>query len=121
MVSDAELCCLYQTAGWSAYPSLYEGFGFPVLDALRHGTPVLAGYHSALCELDHPGVHFFDPYDPATVDDAWKRLQSSGSATVPADALDRLYCWDNVARTVLDLPARLATVRGCPAPSSLVA
>ena len=48
VVSDAELCRLYRTAGWSAYPSLYEGFGFPVLDALRHGTPVLASYHSAL-------------------------------------------------------------------------
>ena len=57
---------------------LYEGFGFPVLDALRHGTPVLASYHSALRELDHPGVHFFDPYDAATVDDAWRRLQAAG-------------------------------------------
>jgi hypothetical protein len=82
-----------------------------VLDALRHGTPVLAGYHSALCELDHPGVHFFDPHDPATVDDAWKRLESSGAVTAPIEFLDSLYHWDNVARTVFDLPARLATVR----------
>jgi glycosyltransferase involved in cell wall biosynthesis len=105
VVSDAELCRLYQTAGWSAYPSLYEGFGLPVLDALRHATPVLTAFHSSLCELAYQGVYFFDPYDRATVDSAWKLLEAAGSGTVPAVDLDRLYSWDKVARSVLDLPA----------------
>src|SRR5206468_2768173 len=52
VVSDADLCRHYRTAGWTAYPSLYEGFGFPVLDALRHGAPVLASYNSSLRELE---------------------------------------------------------------------
>jgi glycosyltransferase involved in cell wall biosynthesis len=103
IVSDAELCRLYQTAGWSAYPSLYEGFGFPVLDALRHGVPVLASYHSSLCELDHEGVHFFDPYDPGSVDDAWRALESSGQAVAPVASLDQRYRWDGVARRLLEL------------------
>jgi hypothetical protein len=123
VVSDAELCRLYQTAGWSAYPTLYEGFGLPVLDALRHGTPVLTAFHSSLCELDYQGVHFFDPYDRATVDSAWKGLEAAGSGTVPAVDLDRLHSWDKVARSVLDLPAavRQASRGGftsSPAPSS---
>ena len=112
VVPDAALCRLYRTAGWSAYPSLYEGFGFPVLDALRHGTPVLSSYHSALRELDHPGVHFFDPYDPSTVDDAWRSLQDAGPSVLPKATLDALYNWDAVARTVLGLgpaAARTAT------------
>jgi glycosyltransferase involved in cell wall biosynthesis len=109
VVSDAELCRLYRTAGWSAYPSLYEGFGFPVLDSLRHGTPVLASYHSALRELDHTGVYFFDPYDPATVDDAWRACRAVGGSVVPLATLDALYRWDAVARAVLDLPANAAT------------
>jgi glycosyltransferase involved in cell wall biosynthesis len=102
MVSDAALCRLYRTAGWTAYPSLYEGFGLPVLDALRHGAPVLASYHSALRELDHPGVHFFDPYDPATVDDAWRALRAS-PAVAPQASLDARYNWNAVARTLLSL------------------
>ena len=61
VVNDARLCQLYQTAGWSIYPSLYEGFGFPVLDALRHGTPVLASGNSSIREFDSPGLHLFDP------------------------------------------------------------
>ena len=107
-VSDAELCRLYQTAGWSAYPSLYEGFGFPVLDALRHGTPVLASAHSSLCELDHSGVHFFDPYDADTVDGAWRSLLASNAIVTPSMILDTLYRWDEVARAVLALPETLS-------------
>ena len=103
VVSDAALCRLYRTAGWSAYPSLYEGFGFPVLDALRHGTPVLSSYHSALRELDHPGTYFFDPYDASTVDVAYRSLLASGGLVAPAADLDGLYRWDLVARAVLDL------------------
>ena len=106
-VSDAELCRLYQTAGWSAYPSLYEGFGLPVLDALRHGTPVLASDHSALRELDHPGVHYFDPYDADTVDCAWRSLQDKGPVVAPRMVLDTFHRWDAVARIVLDLPDHL--------------
>lgn len=111
VVSDAALCRLYRTAGWAAYPSLYEGFGLPVLDALRHGAPVLAGYHSALRELDHPGVYFFDPYDPATVDDAWRACRAAGPAVTPRATLDSFYNWDAVARAILDLPAATAPRR----------
>lgn len=103
VVTDSNLCRLYQTAAWSAYPSLYEGFGFPVLDSLRHATPVLSSYHSALCELDHPGVHFFDPFDPATVDQAYLRLHPTHSQVAPKILLDSLYNWNTVARAVLDL------------------
>lgn len=111
VVSDAALCRLYRSAGWSAYPSLYEGFGFPVLDALRHGTPVLSSHHSALCDLDHPGVHFFDPYDASTVDAAYRSHLASSGVVAPAVALDGLYRWDAVARAVLDLPASARSIR----------
>jgi glycosyltransferase involved in cell wall biosynthesis len=102
VVSDAELCKLYRSAGWSIYPSLYEGFGFPVLDSLRHGTPVLTSYNSSLREFDSPGLHFFDPCDPASVDDAWRSLKAEGPVEIPREPLDRQYSWDNVARTLIE-------------------
>jgi glycosyltransferase involved in cell wall biosynthesis len=108
---DADLCRLYQMAGWSIYPSLYEGFGFPVLDALRHGTPVLASGNSSIREFESPGLHFFDPCDASTVDDAWRSLQSNGPVEIPRTPLDRLYSWDNVARTVLQLPEQSRSER----------
>ena len=105
-VSDARLCRLYQKAGWSIYPSRYEGFGFPILDSLRHGTPVLSSCTSSMGEFDHPGVFFFDPQDPATVDLAWQRLQAAKPVTIPQARLDELYNWDLVARALLDAHAR---------------
>jgi len=102
VVSDSDLCKLYQTAGWSIYPSLYEGFGFPVLDALRHGTPVLASCNSSIREFESAGLHLFDPCDASTVDDAWRSLQAEGPIAIPREPLDRLYSWENVARTLLE-------------------
>jgi hypothetical protein len=103
VVSDQELCQLYQTAGWSVYPSLYEGLGFPVIDALRHGVPVLSGGHSSLGEFAHPGVHFFDPHDPASLDRAWAECQVAGPKLVSQAELDARYHWDRVAKTTLEV------------------
>jgi glycosyltransferase involved in cell wall biosynthesis len=105
VVSDARLCRLYQSVGWSIYASLYEGFGFPVLDALRHGTPVLASANSALREFDVPGLFFLDPYDPDSVDHAWDRLQQAGPIAIPQDRLDAHYCWHRVTGLLLDAVA----------------
>ncbi len=102
VVSDAALCRLYRSAGWSIYPSLYEGFGFPVLDALRHGTPVLASGNSSLREFDSPGLRHFDPDDAASVDAAYRSLAAAGPVAIPTGPLDRAYSWDNVARVLLD-------------------
>ena len=118
-VSDAELCRLYQMAGWSIYPSRYEGFGFPILDSLRHGTPVLASRTSSMAEFDQPGVFFFDPDDPGTLDRAWQRLQETEKLTIPRSRLDELYSWDRVARTILDAYARRSDSRAGGLPHSI--
>jgi len=106
VVSDAKLCKLYRTAGWSIYPSLYEGFGFPVLDSLRHGTPVLASGNSSIREFDSPGLHLFDPCDPATVDEAYSAMKAEGTIEIPRGPLDHAYSWENVAGKLLEACAR---------------
>ena len=111
VVSDAKLCEHYQAAGWSIYPSLYEGFGFPVLDALRHGTPVLASANSSIREFESPGLHLFDPCDVSTVDDAWRALMAEGPIEIPRGPLDRLYSWENVAETLLEAHRKSRTGR----------
>jgi glycosyltransferase involved in cell wall biosynthesis len=108
VVTDPALCKLYRSVGWSIYPSLYEGFGFPVLDALRHGTPVLASYNSSIREFDSPGLHFFDPCDASTVDDAWRALKAAGPVEIPREPLDRQFSWQKVARILLESSERVA-------------
>jgi glycosyltransferase involved in cell wall biosynthesis len=102
VVSDRALCRLYRSAGWSAYPSLYEGFGFPVLDALRHGTPTLAAANSSLREFDSEGLHFFDPADRGTLDEAYRALDAGRGRPIPVGPLDEMYDWGRVAQTLLD-------------------
>ncbi len=103
-VSDKALCALYRRAGWTVYPSLYEGFGFPVLDALRHGSPVLTSGNSALTEFSGlEGVHFFDPCDAGTLDAAWQAMRAQGSQPAGIEVLDDRYSWDRVARTLIEV------------------
>jgi glycosyltransferase involved in cell wall biosynthesis len=105
VVSDAKLCELYRQATMTAYPSLYEGFGFPVLDSLRHGTPVLCAYNSSLQEFEGPGVFFFDACNPQSLDEAYQEAHAAAPATLVRTDLDREFSWDALARRVLALCA----------------
>ncbi len=101
-ISDRSLCRLYQKASWSIYPSLYEGFGFPVVDSLRHGTPVLTSHNSSIREFQHEGVYLFDPRDGSTVDAAWRSFRQHGDGVIkPAELFER-YDWERVARLIVD-------------------
>ena len=99
-VSDARLCELYRSASLTIYPSLYEGFGFPVLDSLCHGTPVLTSFNSALKEFAGPGVFYFDPCEQRSLDDAYDAWRGAPPFTIDDDGLRATYSWDHLARTL---------------------
>lgn len=63
-VSDVELCALYSAARVCVCPSLYEGFGFTVLEAMACGAPVLCSRATSLPEVAGKAVLYFDPHDP---------------------------------------------------------
>jgi glycosyltransferase involved in cell wall biosynthesis len=62
---DDEMDALIRGAELLAYPSLYEGFGLPMLEAMVRGTPVAAARATALPETAGDAAAFFDPHDPA--------------------------------------------------------
>jgi glycosyltransferase involved in cell wall biosynthesis len=66
-VGDATLHALYRAADGLAYPSLYEGFGLPVLEAMAHGVPVLAGDRSSLPEVAGDAALLVDPLDRSAI------------------------------------------------------
>ncbi len=78
-VSDAELSQLYRMAQVFAYPSLYEGFGLPALEALACGTPVVAANTTALPEVVGQAGLLVDPLDVAALRDALQRLLTDES------------------------------------------
>src|SRR2546422_7710422 len=66
-VSDEELARLYRGAVCLAYPSLYEGFGIPVLEAMACGTPVVTSAGGATEEVAAGAAVLVDPLDPAAI------------------------------------------------------
>jgi len=66
-VRDADLPILYANAALFVYPSLYEGFGLPVLEAMATGTPVACSSTTCLPEVTAGAAALFDPEDPRSI------------------------------------------------------
>ena len=66
-VSDEELKALYQNAACFIYPSLYEGFGLPALEALSCGCPCVVSNAASLPEICGDAVLYCNPHDPADI------------------------------------------------------
>ena len=75
-VSDEELEGLYAAAGAFVFPSLYEGFGLPVLEAMARGAPVACSDRGALAEVTGDAALHFDPESAASISAAIQALLS---------------------------------------------
>ncbi len=63
-ISSDELSCIYQAASLFVYPSLFEGFGIPIIEAMASGVPVIAASGSCLEESGGPGSVYVSPSNP---------------------------------------------------------
>ncbi|PTQ99292.1 glycosyltransferase involved in cell wall biosynthesis [Mucilaginibacter yixingensis] len=73
-VTDAQLNYLYQHAQVFVFPSLYEGFGYPLLEAFKAGAPVAASNTSCFPEIGGDAVQYFNPYETAEIYQAIKAV-----------------------------------------------
>ncbi|MEM7134659.1 MAG: glycosyltransferase family 1 protein [Chloroflexota bacterium] len=73
-IDDQDLPILYRAADFFAFPSLYEGFGLPIVEALACGTPVLAGNNSCLPEAGGEGAIYVDAEDVESIADGIVQL-----------------------------------------------
>src|SRR5205085_3640197 len=73
-VDDATLRALYRSASALAFPSLYEGFGLPLLEAFAEGLPAVVGAAGALPELAGDAALLVDPLDHVSLADALERV-----------------------------------------------
>ncbi len=109
-VPDNQLASLYKQAALFVYPSLYEGFGLPPLEAMQQGTPVIAAQSSCLPEVLGEGVYYVDPSSSTHMADAISRvlqdeelqfqLKQQGRAEVTK------YSWESLARQTVQLYTR---------------
>jgi glycosyltransferase involved in cell wall biosynthesis len=75
-LTDRELATLYRFARAYLFPSLYEGFGLPPLEAMAHGTPVLSSDRGSLPEILGQAALFFDPTRESSLVTALQNLES---------------------------------------------
>ncbi len=104
-VADAELVALYQRCAALVYPSRYEGFGFPLVEAMACGAPVIASDAGAIAEVAGPAAVLLDPDDERGFAEAIQRVVSDAAyaATLRARGLARAtqFSWsDTAARTI---------------------
>jgi alpha-1,3-rhamnosyl/mannosyltransferase len=107
--TDAQLAELIRGARCLVYPSLYEGFGLPVLEAMACGTPVVTSRGGATEEVAGGAAVLVDPRDPASIaagiDEAWRRrddLREIGRVRAS------MFSWRRSADLVEDLWRELA-------------
>lgn len=98
-VPDSDLVLLYQAAELFVFPSLYEGFGLPVAEAMACGAPVVAARTSSLVELVEDDAALFDPMRPSAIADAMRRTLADSDlrARLGAHGLDPRWRWSEVA------------------------
>jgi len=103
-VSDAELRALYQHAACLLFPSRYEGFGLPPLEAMACGCPVVAARAASVPEVCGDAALWFDPASPASLTDALARLPVEADR-LRAEGLARAegFTWRRAALTLLAL------------------
>jgi glycosyltransferase involved in cell wall biosynthesis len=105
-VSGAELEGLWSLAEVFVFPSLYEGFGLPVLEAMARGVPVACSDASSLPEVAGDAALLFDPHEPRAIAQALERLL--GDADLRAqlrtrgEARAREFTWQRTARLTLE-------------------
>jgi glycosyltransferase involved in cell wall biosynthesis len=108
-VADEELAALYRGARCLVFPSLYEGFGIPVAEALACGTPVVTSAGSAMAELAGAAAVLVDPLDVASIASGVEEADRRRDELVPLGlARARLLTWEAAVDAALAAYAKAA-------------
>lgn len=106
-IPTSELPAIYQAASIFIYPSLYEGFGIPILEALCSGTPVIAAKGSCLEEAGGEHSIYVDPFDVEAMATSIDRIlndpELSGMMTSAGKAYSERFNDDVIAEQLNDL------------------
>jgi glycosyltransferase involved in cell wall biosynthesis len=114
-VPDDELVTLYQRCAAMVYPSRYEGFGFPLVEAMACGAPVIAASTSAIPEVTGSAAILLDPDDEPGFAAAIARVLAdpTHAADLRARGLARAaqFTWAETARRTITAYRRAANVQ----------
>ena len=111
-VSDEEMLALYNQALFSVYPSLYEGFGLPVMESMACGTPVITSHQSSMPEIAGEDALLIDPRSEGELKEAILQLIDNPElrSRLAARGLVRAsrFTWAGAARQTMDVYRKVA-------------
>lgn len=106
-VSQEDLPALYRNSQMFCYPSFYEGFGLPVLEAMCQGVPVVTAKSSSLPEVGGDGVLYCDPSDIEEMSRVMKKILTDENLrkTLSEKGKKRsgYFSWDNFTQKILNI------------------
>jgi glycosyltransferase involved in cell wall biosynthesis len=106
-LSDADLSVVYDHASLFIFPSLYEGFGMPPLEAMAHGVPVISSRSTCLREILGDAAYYFDPEQPAEIAGAIQTVLTDqnirNNLLEKAKNVLARYSWEETARQTLNI------------------
>ncbi|MBI4437510.1 glycosyltransferase family 4 protein [Candidatus Uhrbacteria bacterium] len=106
-VNESDLPALYRSAKVTVWPSIYEGFGLPVLESMASGTPVITSHTSSLPEVADDAAIYIDPYNSRDITEALRGLLGSTSlhSLLAHRGLERAkgFTWQTAARQTLEV------------------
>ena len=107
MISDVERAWLYQNCDVFVFPSLTEGFGFPVLEAMQFGKPVVMSNRTSLPEIAGDSGFFFPSYEAPemakAVMDAVQAFQNNPSLAIQSRRHAESFSWQATAQQYADV------------------
>jgi glycosyltransferase involved in cell wall biosynthesis len=104
---EETLAVMYRLAGVFVFPSLYEGFGLPPLEAMASGTPVVTSNVSSMPEVAGDAAVLVDPYEPQAIADGITKVLTD--ETLRADlrrkglARAKQFSWEQSVRRIHDI------------------
>ena len=108
-VPDTDLPAIYAASSVFAYPSLYEGFGFPVLEAMACGTPVVTSNISSLPEVAGEASVLVDPEEVVSIARGIKKALSERDELIKKGyAQSKLFTWAATAKQTLEVYEKIA-------------
>lgn len=113
-VDDEDLPALYSLAKLFVYPSLYEGFGLPILEALKQNTPTVVSDIAVHHEIADNSVIYFDPADIDQCSEmmyhAYTCNQTRIDLITRANVQSKIYSWNKTAVQFLDIVGSLINI-----------
>jgi glycosyltransferase involved in cell wall biosynthesis len=114
-VPDQTLAVLYRLASAFVFPSLYEGFGLPPLEAMACGTPVVTSNVSSLPEVADEAAVLIDPYDSAAIAEGIRRVLTDPDLRrdLTQKGLERVrqYSWERSVRRIREIYGEVGGAR----------